>query len=89
MVSELAEAAPVGRALDLGCGRGDVSVRLARLGHEVTAVDYSESAIELARAAAENAANGGRPVRIDFQCVDANKAELSGAYDVVVCVGSD
>jgi SAM-dependent methyltransferase len=38
-----------GRALDLGCGAGRASIWLARRGWRVTAVDFSEVAIELAR----------------------------------------
>jgi len=79
-VADLAELPPVGRALDLGCGRGELSVHLARLGHEVSAVDYSDSAIQLAHAAAEAAG----ALRINFQCADVNAADLSGYYDVVV-----
>ena len=82
-VADLAELAPIGRALDLGCGRGELSVHLARLGHEVTAVDYSDSAIQLAQAAAQNAEAAGA-LRINFQCADVNAADLSGYYDVVV-----
>lgn len=36
-------------ALDLGCGGGQVALRLAELGFRVTGVDFSEAAIELAR----------------------------------------
>jgi 2-polyprenyl-3-methyl-5-hydroxy-6-metoxy-1,4-benzoquinol methylase len=82
-VADLAELAPIGRALDLGCGRGELSVHLARAGHEVTAVDYSESAVQLARAASEHAVAAGLPP-IDLHCADVNKVELSGRYDVVV-----
>lgn len=82
-VADLAELAPIGRALDLGCGRGELSVHLARLGHEVSAVDYSEHAVLLAQAAAENAALAGTP-RIHFQCADVNAVDLTGFYDVVV-----
>jgi SAM-dependent methyltransferase len=84
-VADLAESAPVGRALDLGCGRGEMSTHLARLGHEVTAVDYSDNAIELAQVAARNAAAfAARPLPIQFCCTDVNELELSGSYDVAI-----
>lgn len=84
-VADLAELAPVGRAIDLGCGRGELSVHLARLGHDVTAVDYSESAIRLAKAAAQDAAAvAARTLRINFHCGDVGHLDLSGSYDVVV-----
>ncbi len=37
-------------ALDLGCGGGQVAIRLASRGHRVTGVDFSPTAIALARA---------------------------------------
>lgn len=43
------------RALDLGCGGGQGSIRLARAGYDVIGVDFSETAIELARQNADEA----------------------------------
>jgi SAM-dependent methyltransferase len=42
-------APPLGRALDLGCGTGFWSVRLARRGWEVTGVDIVPRAVRAAR----------------------------------------
>lgn len=39
-----------GRALDLGCGGGQASAQLSERGFEVTGIDFSETAINLARA---------------------------------------
>jgi SAM-dependent methyltransferase len=50
-------AAPLvsGRAIDFGCGGGQVSMRLARHGYAVTGVDFSPTAVELARSNARSA----------------------------------
>lgn len=49
-------APPAGtRALELGCGGGQASLMLAEHGYDVVGVDYSETAIELARENAEEA----------------------------------
>ncbi|MFJ9623320.1 class I SAM-dependent methyltransferase [Streptomyces sp. NPDC101181] len=39
-----------GRALDIGCGTGELAVTLASMGYTVDAVDYAESALPRARA---------------------------------------
>ncbi len=41
---------PLGRALDLGCGRGQFTPELARRGWEAVGVDYVPAAIEAAKA---------------------------------------
>src|SRR5690349_8551318 len=55
-------AARLGSAIDLGCGPGDVMLRLARAcpNLRITAVDGSEAMIVLARAAIEAAGLDGR-----------------------------
>jgi SAM-dependent methyltransferase len=40
---------PLGRAIDLGCGRGQFTPELARRGWEVTGIDYVPAAIDAAK----------------------------------------
>lgn len=47
---------PKGTLLDLGCGTGADAVFLAQHGFDVTAVDFSPTALERARTRAQNAA---------------------------------
>ncbi|MBM3139805.1 MAG: class I SAM-dependent methyltransferase [Chloroflexi bacterium] len=46
------------RVLDLGCGPGLYTARLAALGHDCTGVDFSPASIEHARAQAAGAGPG-------------------------------
>ncbi len=56
---------PRGRALVVGCGRGHEARLLARLGAQVTAIDFAAPAIEAARALAER-----EGLAIDFRRMD-------------------
>jgi SAM-dependent methyltransferase len=56
---------PAGRALDLACGEGRNAIWLAKRGWSVTAVDYSDVAIERARKLAATAS-----VEIEWVCGD-------------------
>jgi SAM-dependent methyltransferase len=67
------------RVLDLGCGFGDTTQRLARLAGEgeVVGVDVSEPFIELARREAEAAGVSNASFRVD----DVQVAELGAGFD--------
>lgn len=75
------EPLPPGRALELGCGRGDDSVWLAQNGWRVTAVDLSSRALEYAAA---NAARSEMHNRITFSRVDLTTQFPVGEFDLIV-----
>ena len=66
------------RAIDLGCGTGTNAVWLAQQGFDVTAVDVSPRAVEMARRRAEAAG-----VRAHFLVADLTRPppELAGPFD--------
>jgi len=65
-----------GRALDLGCGAGRTSIWLAKRGWRVTGVDFSKTALDLARASGAD---------IDWVLADLNEYEPEpGAFDLVL-----
>lgn len=80
----LAEHAPApagGRALDAGCGTGELAVFLASLGYTVDALDFAEGALERARA--EHAAvEGVRWLCLDLERDDPEPLHEDG-YDLV------
>jgi SAM-dependent methyltransferase len=66
------------RVLDLGCGFGDTTQRLAELvgpEGEVVGLDVSEPFVALARREAEGVAN------VSFECVDVQVGELGEGFD--------
>lgn len=71
-----------GRALEIGCGEGELSIRLARAGFEVTGCDIAPEAIDEARS---RAARGG--VEIDFRVLDIASAryKLEPSPLVICC----
>jgi 2-polyprenyl-3-methyl-5-hydroxy-6-metoxy-1,4-benzoquinol methylase len=81
-VARLAGASTTYRALDLGCGRGELSIELARRGFEVTAIDYSENAIQIAREATSHSPK--LSYLISLECNDVNAASLRGPYGIAV-----
>ena len=76
----LAEAGlPPGRALDLGCGAGELALALARAGWTVLGVDWAEEAVRLANAAA---ARGELAAR--FVVGDTTTWRSADLFDLVV-----
>jgi len=68
------------KALDLACGSGEMAVRLARLGVDVTGVDASCDMLAVAEAKLREA---GLPCLLIQQ--DMRKLELPEEYDLVIC----
>ncbi len=68
------------RVLELACGTGEVTRLIHDLGHDVTALDFSEAMLEVARAK-----HAGKE-RLRFILADAeNTMEPDAAYDAIVC----
>lgn len=66
---------PTSPVLDVGCGSGDLSVYIARLGHEVLGVDFVETAIANAQEK-RNALAPEVAQRLHFQVGDALQPSL-------------
>lgn len=69
---------------DLGCGPGLYTARMARRGARVTGVDFSESSIRHARAAAD--ADG---LAIDYRIADYHRDALPADQDIVTLIYGD
>lgn len=73
---------PPGRALDLGAGEGRTALWLAARGWQVTAVDFSDVALDRGRQRVEAA---GAPGSVEWICADLVAFEpTGGAYDLVL-----
>lgn len=80
----LSVARPTGHALDLGCGDGRDAIFLAKSGFDVTAVDFSPTAIKLAR---KNGREAG--VSVNFVQDDVTKLRhVEGTFDLVIDIGA-
>lgn len=67
------------RVLDAPCGFGRHSIELARRGYQVTGVDFSETELERARAAAREAG-----VSLTLVSQDIRDLEFAGEFDLAV-----
>jgi SAM-dependent methyltransferase len=68
-----------GKVLDVGCGTGEHTILLARLGYDVLGIDFSPHAVEQAR---QNAAAKGTDAR--FEVADALNLGDQPTYDTIV-----
>jgi SAM-dependent methyltransferase len=68
-----------GEVLDVGCGTGEHTILLARLGYDVLGIDFAPHAVEHARA---NAAHKGVDAR--FEVADVMNLRDESAYDTIV-----
>ena len=73
-------ALPPGRAVDLACGEGRNAIWLASRGWDVTAVDFSQVALDKGR---QLAGDPGADGAVDWVCADATAWRGEG-YDLAV-----
>lgn len=82
LVDQAIDLVAKGRALVLACGAGRNALRLAEAGFEVTGVDVSSVAIEMARAEAS-----ARGLEVDWRVSDVADFELSeDTYDLITMI---
>lgn len=71
------------RVLDVGCGTGNQSIKLARMGMQVTGIDKSTKMLEIAREKAKKE----EALSVDFQYMDAEKLEFeSDSFDGAISI---
>src|SRR6185437_411811 len=79
-VVELERAGRIrGKVLDVGCGTGEHTILLTRLGYDVLGIDFAPEAVEQARA---NAAEKGVDAR--FEVADAMNLGAEPGYQTIV-----
>ena len=77
------ERTPAGRALDLGCGTGTNAIALAQRGWDVTAIDFSSTALGRARRKARRSR-----ISVHFLQRDVTRLEdLAGPFDFALDLG--
>jgi ubiquinone/menaquinone biosynthesis C-methylase UbiE len=80
-----ADLPPGARALEIGCGAGHLTVRLAERGLQVDAIDASPGMVELA---ARQAREAGHEQRVAVSQADVHALPFgAGDFDLVVAVG--
>lgn len=74
------------RILDLGCGRGDIALFLAKNAKECIGIDYSKDAIKIAKSAVIHFPKSIQN-KINFKVMSAKKINFPDSYfDLIVCV---
>lgn len=71
-----------GRLLEIGAGTGMQAIRYAQSGFDVTAIDVSPAAVDIARKKAED--ERVEPDRLRFLADDILRTALRGPYDLIV-----
>ncbi len=73
------------RALDLGCGTGAATVRLARLGIHTTLLDSSPRMLDIAKRAARDAGVDGKIALKHGDAAQVGNLFPAGSFDIVLC----
>ncbi len=81
LMRHLVPGSPGRRVLDIGCGSGHESIRLALAGSDVVAIDTREKMLALAERRAKEAGVSERITLMDVPTI-----ELEGPFDDVLCL---
>ena len=73
--------ATAARVLDLGCGPGFYTARLARLGHTCVGIDFSPASVSHARSEAEREA-----LTCEYRLEDLGGADFGSGFDLVLLI---
>ncbi len=76
-----AKFSPGSRLIDLGCGTGLDAVRMAKLGHRITATDWSPQMVQRTRDRALQQRLSDRVEALDIGAHELHRLEGSGAFD--------
>ena len=75
---------PAMQILDLGCGPGIYTKKLAEDGHHVTGMDISKNSIEYARSQATK-----NNLQIDYICQNYLELDMSNQFDLIIMIFTD
>ena len=70
--------------LDLGCGPGLYTEKLATLGHQVTGVDFSQNSIKYAKGQAQT-----KNLNIDYRCMNYLDLDFENQFDLAMMIFTD
>ncbi|WP_329159827.1 methyltransferase, FxLD system [Streptomyces sp. NBC_01717] len=84
LLAQHVPASDGGRALDVGCGTGELALHLASMGYAVDAVDWADAAFPSTDAHPEDPSHGAvRWLHLDIERANLSKLHADG-YDLVV-----
>ncbi len=83
-IHETALGASAGRLLDLGCGPGLYTARLARLGHRCVGIDISPAAVAHARAEAER-----EGIDCEYRLQDLRAGGFGASFDAALLISGE
>jgi len=73
------------KILEVGCGTGFMSLELARMGHDVVAIDSNQKIIRIARRTMETNPYSKTPGSLHYEVADFNKwSDVPRTYDIVL-----
>ncbi|WP_340028597.1 methyltransferase domain-containing protein [Paenibacillus sp. FSL H7-0940] len=80
-ISEIVPLAKLKKVIDLGCGPGLYSQKLASKGYEVVGVDFNKKSIEYAANEAKK-----KDLSIDYRIEDITNIEIENEFDVALLI---